>query len=247
MEKLINLHDKNNNDLFTLYKQCEFDKDKIVSFFLASLSSRNLLWRSFLSAFAIMQTYPKHYYKPMFNDDPHGICKVCSEMEYYGFKINEDYLSVLKQVEGGGGIATPNIRYYIVILNEFIKVKESRITPTEIDIEIFSRIMEVITSANIEHTLKKELLKQIGIIPNFKSNSYERKVLLETLGFCSILETTKYKGLLYTYVNLPYTPKKTRNSDWNYPVDFWSVTDGINKEAFKFWFGSYPQLDKYWK
>ena len=57
----------------------------------------------------------------------------------------------------------------------------------------------------------------------------------------------KYKGLLHQYTNLAIAPHKTHSSDWEYPIDFWTGKDGINKEAFKFWFGNYTELERFWK
>ncbi|WP_198553818.1 hypothetical protein [Tenacibaculum sp. Bg11-29] len=48
------------NKIFEQYKA--IDKHKITSLFLSSFSSKNLNWRSGLSAYAIMQTFPKHEY-----------------------------------------------------------------------------------------------------------------------------------------------------------------------------------------
>lgn len=75
----------------------------------------------------------------------------------------------------------------------------------------------------------------------------KKKALLETLGYCSILETNEHKGFLKKYTNLASAPRKTHSSDWNYPVDFWLGKDGINKDAFKFWFGEYKELEQFWR
>ena len=56
------------------------------------------------------------------------------------------------------------------------------------------------------------------------------------------LEINEHKGFLKKYTNLASAPRKTHSSDWNYPVDFWLGKDGINKDAFKFWFGEYKEL-----
>ncbi len=88
---------------------------------------------------------------------------------------------------------------------------------------------------------------KIGNIRGFKSNTEQRQALLETLGYCSILETKEHKGLLEHYTNCASTPRKTHSSDWNYPVDFWSGKDGINKQAFRFWFEEYKELEQFWK
>ena len=80
-----------------------------------------------------------------------------------------------------------------------------------------------------------------------RCNKREVIGLLETLAICGILETEQHKSPFHGYVNLGLAPKKSHKSDWSYPVDFWEPSDGINKEAFKFWFEGYPEFEKYWQ
>jgi len=70
--------------------------------------------------------------------------------------------------------------------------------------------------------------------------------LLEIMGYLSILHTEKYRGSFYEF-NEGCTPRSSRSSDWNYPVDFWRGKNGIDKIAFQYWFGEYDELEKFWK
>lgn len=70
--------------------------------------------------------------------------------------------------------------------------------------------------------------------------------LLQMMGYLGILHTEKYKGAFYEYHDA-CVPRSSRSSDWNYPVDFWRGKDGIDKNAFKYWFGEYNELEKFWK
>ena len=63
-------HDISIDELFLQYDKCKDKKNEIVSFFLSSLSTGNFLWRSFLPAFAIVRTYPKHYFAVSRKDEP---------------------------------------------------------------------------------------------------------------------------------------------------------------------------------
>ncbi|WP_198553819.1 hypothetical protein [Tenacibaculum sp. Bg11-29] len=119
--------------------------------------------------------------------------------------------------------------------------------PKEEDFRIFSEVLTILLEADEKETVKKIVLSKIGKIKGFKSDKEQRQASLETLGYCSILETDEHKGFLKKYTNFASAPKKSHSSDWSYPVDLWLGKDGINKEAFRFWFGEYPQLEKFWK
>jgi len=38
--------------------------------------------------------------------------------------------------------------------------------------------------------------------------------------------------------------KFRNNLEWLYPIDWWKDSDGINKEALKFWFADYYELEE---
>ena len=240
-------HDESIDELFLQYDKCQNDKDKIVAFFLASLSTHNLLWRGFLSAFAITRTYPRHHFKlKNSEDDPYNErCAICAGRSYVGLN-NERYnffLDISKKF-GGVGVFT-GIEQCIVLLTEFNKVADKNVLPKDDDFSIFSDIMSILINASQSDSIKTEIIQKIKRITDFKTNKYQTKTILETLGVCGILETEKYKSPFHHYVNLGLAPKKSHSSEWEYPVDFWTPSDGINKEAFKFWFGSYPQLKQF--
>lgn len=107
--------------------------------------------------------------------------------------------------------------------------------------------MNNIVEVSPQETLKKDIVRRIKKIQLFDTNKIQTQCLLQTLGFCGILETDQHKGPFHKYVNLGLAPKKSHNSDWEYPVDFWTPADSINREAFRFWFGEYPELEKYWE
>ncbi|WP_299315736.1 hypothetical protein [uncultured Aquimarina sp.] len=240
LEQEIISHDDLIEQLFIEYDKA--NKDKYVSLFLASLSTKNMNWRSGLSVFAILQTFPNHKFKLVENQKPSRIspCDICSNYE----QIELDTELVEESFEEIGGLTGFELLdyfYYIKKTNELKPIK-----PKEEDLKIFSEIIDVLLNADEEETVKKDIQKKISKIKGYKSNSEQRQALLETLGYCSILETSKHKGLLNQYTNLAIAPTKTHSSDWNYPVDWWTGKNSINKEAFKFWFGNYSELEKFW-
>lgn len=247
-EELENVHDMWNDKLFLEYKKCV--KGKVVESFMNSFSSNRPELRSALPVFAIMQTFPNHKFVLRDNQDlkRESPCGICSTAYGYPKELNEKKLETLLMCINTGGLIGHDLPYYYHYLHFFNgNADVNDIKVNEEDIRIFSEILDILLNIEENDTLKKEVIKSIGKIKGFKTKPEQRQVLLETLGYCSILETEKYKGLLKEYTNLAVAPRKTHSSDWNYPVDFWLGKDGINKEAFKFWFGDYKELEKYWK
>lgn len=113
------------------------------------------------------------------------------------------------------------------------------VLPNEDDINIFLQILRYIQEIDYNETIKRGITSLISKIKGFETNLFELQLLLETLGYCSILETKEHKGLLHQYTNLSIAPRKRHSSDWHYPVDFWTGKDGINKKALDYWFGRY--------
>ncbi|WP_299114605.1 hypothetical protein [uncultured Winogradskyella sp.] len=218
-------------------------KSKIIAQFLSSFNSQKIKFRSGLPVFAILQSFPKHEFilrdgQEMDDTTP---CAICSN--YPKIDVDLELAEEFYQDLGGlVGFQLEDFWYYLSATN-----KLEEVNPTKTDISIFSEIIFIINSANDEDTVKKNVQKQISKIKGFKSDAEQRKSLLETLGYCSILETSEHQGLLKKYINLAVAPSKTHSSDWYYPVDWWLGKDGINKDAFKFWFGNYSELEKFWK
>lgn len=70
-------------------------------------------------------------------------------------------------------------------------------------------------------------------------------MLIETLGYCSILEVNRHKGFLNDCTILELAPQKSHSSDWTYPADWLKGENKLNKDALMFWFGNYTELKKY--
>mgnify|MGYP007110150761 FL=1 len=119
--------------------------------------------------------------------------------------------------------------------------------------EVFETIISVQKSDGIRDVFK--LLKKKEFFKHWKKEEKRISVkfaelalqrLLEIMGYLSILHTEKYRGSFYEF-NEGCTPRSSRSSDWNYPVDFWRGKNGIDKIAFQYWFGEYDELEKFWK
>ena len=253
-------HDELIEQIFQEYK--ENDKKKYTSLFLSSLSKNKLSYRSGLPVFAIMQSFPKHSFSigkdlsirelsfdKMNKKDKEFImsripCQYCSSL--IEIEIDEVDIELIEECfsDVGGLIGHDLLIYYYYLLQTN---KLELVEPIEFDFRIFSEILTILLDADEKDTIKKIVQSKIGKIKGFKSNTEQRQVLLETLGYCGILETNEHRGFLEKYTNFASAPRKNHNSDWSYPVDFWLGKDGINKENFKFWFGEYKELEQFWK
>ncbi|MFD2561105.1 hypothetical protein [Aquimarina rubra] len=241
LENELITHDDLIESIFAEYKKA--DKKKYVALFLSSFHSNKIECRSGLPVFAILQSFPAHEFELREGQKLSRIspCNICSNYQ----KIESDTELIEESFEDVGGLTGFQLLDYSYYLNQTNQLET--VTPTEEDYRIFSEILEILSTADSDETVKKTVQKNISKIKGFKSDSEQRQALLETLGYCSILETNEHKGLLNQYTNLAVAPTKTHSSDWNYPVDFWLGKDGINKEALKFWFGDHAELQKFWE
>jgi len=229
-------HDEAVEIAFQELEKC--DKKQITNLFLASLSTHNLDWRIGLPTFAIMQTFPKHKFMRNENKDySQTYCKTCGSL-----KQETVGLTFINQVRFTvGGIIGVEIYDFSFLLMQQNKLSD--VKPTSEDFRIFNEIMDLIAQSPSDEK-PNSLQKKLRTAKGFKSKEEERRSFLETLGFCSILETERHKGFLSVFTNLGLAPSNGRSSDWKYPVDWWKGKDGINNTAFNFWFGDYSELKR---
>lgn len=222
-------HDEIMDELFAEYAKAS--KEHVVALFLASLSSRELLWRIGLPIFAIMKTFPRHQFTLAEGSDYDSIapCKICANFSAT-YEQEEDICDLLD----GGGVLTHNIADYLYGLRAVRKLETPQ--PTGSDLAIFNEILLHIsqTIGNI-----RELEKRLRTIPNFKSNAEQRRLLLETLGYCGVLRPVGHVSPYEEYICLASAPRSSHSSDWHYPADLWQGNDGINTEALEHWFGQH--------
>jgi hypothetical protein len=225
-------HDKCIIDLFDEFRI--LSKKKITDAFLYSLSTNNVEYRAGLSIYAIMQNFPFHKYVGF--EENSDVCKFCGSSEKEQIDLNFFNQCRYKV----GGIVSKDIYEFHFFLKQANLLNDAK--PSGLDFRIFSDILKIICNLGKKDT-PSILKKQLKSIPNFKSDEEQRISIIETLGYCSILENPKYKGFLTNYTILELAPRKKHSSDWSYPIDWWTGENGINEEAYNFWFGDdYPEL-----
>jgi hypothetical protein len=103
---------------------------------------------------------------------------------------------------------------------------------TKIIKEIIKNISDLPKNAGL-----KDLEKSIA--KSFPSNKQDRQTFLEILGFCGILKPSSFNSPHSEWIPKHEYPQPSHfySKEWNTPVNSWKGEDGINKEAYDYWFG----------
>lgn len=194
----------------------------------ASLSSRRLDLRSALGSYIV----GKHLKNYVYTGDEY--CIYCGS---YNKERELEDLNVLNfERFKWGGVRHLDPLYITFDLEQYRNA--DKLVPTPKDYEILSQIFLIIYEFPPEgkiRDLEKALSKVI------KSNKEEREVVLQILGFCSILSTRESPGFLNNFI--PFVERDVPihyKNDWSYPVCWWKGRDGLNVNAVKAIFSDYP-------
>lgn len=227
-EKKKMTHDEILSWAFEMFNRCS--KKSITDSFIYGLSYNAPYYRASLSAYAVMTNYPRHDYKPYTSEINNPHCNICALYE-------EQYvdLSFINACRWCGAIIgrEPDILAFYLHQHQ----KEESVIPDDKDIKKFIILLNTILESAPEET-PTTLLKRLRKLNVLKMKHEEIKYLLDTLGYCGILESPEHKGFIYQFTSY-LNPKKSRSSDWGYPVDFWTGRVGVNFDALNYWFGSY--------
>jgi hypothetical protein len=202
--------------------------------FLAGLSSGSFVLRAGLSAYAAVHRLTPHAFAP---PDRGNYCALCG-VEKERNLVQRNWLNRARFEVGG--LLSPTVPDAMFYLHEHARLPQP--IPLAEDFRIFSDILRVLSTAAADETVKKTVARRMARIPGHLSTAESRQLLLETLGYCGILETAQHGRMVDRFVRLAVAPKKAHSSDWQYPVDFWTGADGLNRDALSFWFGGYPEL-----
>ncbi len=210
-------------------------KERLVGSFLASLSTRRLHLRAGLGTFAILRNLPKHAFQ---GEDYCAVCGVAPSQNHVSRNLA---MAALFTSGGVIGVLPHELQFTLRQYN----VLTTAAAPCSEDFRIFSTILDVLSDAAETDTAKVKVERGIRAIDGFKCNKEEVRRMLETLGYCGVLEPVGRPSMLERYVSIGHAPRSSHSSDWRYPVDLWRGKDGINREAMRFWFGQYTALRKF--
>jgi hypothetical protein len=198
--------------------------EQVTDAFLASLSARRLELRSALGSFSFAAHFPDHRLVEQVADP----CRLCG---LYGHSAGKrEDLNVLSfERWKWGGVRHLDPLYCWFDLMQFEKT--NLVAPTQEDYSILARIVEI-ASGLPPNAKPNELEKRIS--KTIKSNSSERRVLIEILGYCGILKPADRCGFLQAFTSIEHRNRDRppdHTNDWSYPVTWWQGADGVDRDA----------------
>lgn len=206
------------------------DRNVLAGNFLAGLGAIKPEYMGGLIAYSIINQMPLH----SFSKTPAENCGTCSC--FAKTTLDLTFCNSIRYTIG----ALVNTDVFQLWFHLEISSRINPIEPNKSDIELFRLLIQAIASTD-PSTKPKELIpiirKQFKKAPSVEQTSN----LIDSLGALGILENRNHKGFLEKYTNLGVAPSKSRNSDWSYPVDWWTGADGINMKAVNYWFGRFIQ------
>ena len=133
-----------------------------------------------------------------------------------------------------GGVRHTQPEYALFDLEQFILLP--KVEPTEEDWHILKSILCCINElpSNKKAGALRELITKKKLL---KSNKSEVEVLLNILGICGILSSTDAPCYCDNFTDVWHRAPKEHTNDYEYPVNWWHVSDGINNERFQKVFG----------
>jgi hypothetical protein len=199
--------------------------ETIADAFLASLSSRRLDWRSALGSYSAIRNLTSHSFT---RAEGRKDCAVCGT---YPTSVKTDVNVLNFERLKWGGVRHSQPLYAALDLGWF----SSKIAPkpTEIDLNIMRMIVDRISLLDSD-TGPRDAEKAITRL--FASNTAERRIVIQILGLAGVLSPMGLPTFWEAYPHCAERKQPTNKNDSSYPVLWWKGSDGINREALKFWF-----------
>jgi hypothetical protein len=201
-------------------------KERVIESFLLGLEKNLPEKRAALSAYAIALNFPEHKFTVV-----NGFqCDVCGAFK--SRKRDLTMLNIGRYTSGASNSGSPDELYL------FLKEANDAEVNSVDSIDSLKELLEVLKNAAPEDT-PKTIEKKIRGLKGLEITSEQARGLVDLLGHIGVLESPEHKGFIYEFKNIGLMPKKSRSSDWSYPVDFWRGEYGINENAVEFWFGAH--------
>jgi hypothetical protein len=207
---------------------------EVASAFAVSLLSRRLELRSPLGSYAANLQMAAHPYQKSGRS-----CAICGIEGANPRKIDVN-LNRFVALKFGGSIhhAMPD---YAACDLETADASEPP-TATGDDWEVLGKVLAALRKLKKSAQLRDLEKAVAGLFP---SNKTERQQVLETLGYCGILQPEGRPSLREKYTPVDDReedePSNEWKCDWQWPVQHWTGKDGVNAAAVAFWF---PNLAK---
>jgi hypothetical protein len=220
-------HDQLVNQLLSESKLA--DKTSVSNAFLASLGTRRLDARSALGSYALAANFPAHVIASTPSSLVPSGARVCEYCGFYEFPEPQEIdLNVLNfERHKWGGVRRDQLEYVWLDLSLFREIEPQH--PTEIDKRVMRQILKVATS--LPPTATASILEK-ALSGLFASSKYERRVLIEILCICGILQPKNRSGYFGEFT-FAFEREHTgqHSNDWGYPAMWWRGADGVNPLA----------------
>lgn len=208
------------------------DRAAVVRAFVGSLATRNLPARSAFGSYAVLHSFATHQHQPSAKFRVID-CAVCGLPPKVNSAASDEWV-----VNYPFQVQHTNIRYAAFDLATFRRREVDE--PAHDAVERLRRLLDALRGLPPDAELT-ELQKSIGRA--FKSNKYERQILLESFGYAGILlpegKRDYAKGFVtYDEANADQ-PREFFKRDWAYPVRFWTGRDGVNEARVVSYFGEF--------
>lgn len=223
-------HDEALRDLRSIC--AKISPEDVANAFLYSLSTRQLQYRSALGSYYYAISIPDHTH-----EEP-GACYFCN---WYPMRS----VSSPEQELGGynvynferykwGGVRHTEVEYELFDLQQFLLLP--KVTPTQADWDILRSILDTMRELppNKKAGAYRELITKKKLL---KSNKSEVEILLGILGICGVLAGKDAPCYCDRFVNVRQRAPVEYTNDYEYPVNRWHVSDGVNAEWFRRVFG----------
>lgn len=208
------------------------DRAAVVRAFVGSLATRNLPARSAFGSYAVLRVFAAHAHQPSAIFSPVN-CAVC------GLPPKRDSAESDERVANYPfQVQHTDIRYAAFDLATFHSREVDE--PTHDAVDRLRRLLDALRWLTADAELT-ELQKSIGTA--FKSNKYERQILLESFGYAGILLPQGKRDYTKGFVTCDDAnadqPREFFKREWAYPVRFWTGRDGVNEPSVVSHFGEF--------
>ena len=218
----VRTHDETLRDIQEILTK--ISPEDVANAFLYSLSTRQLQYRSALGSYYYALAIPEH--SPTLPQT----CYFCNWSSMKPERYNVFNFMRYKW----GGVSHTDPSYALFDLEQFLLLP--KVTPTEADWAILKSILHAMEElppskkAGAYQALitKKKLLK---------SNKAEVQELLSILGICGVLSGKDAPCYCECCVDVWHRAPKEHTNDYEYPVNWWHISDGVNEERFLKVFG----------
>ncbi len=208
----------------------QIDGEAVVRAFVGSLSTRNLPARSAFGSYVVLQHFAAHDFQESetFSMDWCAYCGIGKSLRHV--KTDERIQKYPFQIQH------TRVHYAAFDLSTFSSRAVE--TPTDDDVDRLNKILNALRALPASAQLG-ELNKSLqGMI---KSNKHERMILLETFGYAGILCPSGQRHYSDAFVPHDFAnlrqPQQYYKREWDYPVRFWTGSDGVNEEMIDRYFG----------